>query len=198
MLNSYTSATSTTLPSDERDVILNALLDYKASDEYEEQMRQKTITFTREHPDCFSRELLVGHITGSAWVVDPQLKQTLLTHHAKLNKWFQLGGHSDGDPDTLAVAHREATEESGLENITILSREIFDIDIHPIPEKGDEPEHLHYDIRFMFTADPKEKLLITDESKDLQWLALDAVSDVNSSESIARMVRKTEQLREAS
>ena len=198
MLNSYTSATSTTLPGDERDVILNALLDYKASDQYEEQMRQKTITFTRKHPDCFSRELLVGHITGSAWVVDPQLKQTLLTHHAKLNKWFQLGGHSDGDPDTLAVAHREATEESGLENITILSQEIFDIDIHPIPEKGDEPEHLHYDIRFMFTADPKEELLITDESKDLQWLALDAVSDVNSSESIARMVRKTEQLREAS
>ena len=57
----------------------------------------------------------------------------LLMHHTKLDKWFQLGGHCDGDPDVINVAIKEASEESGIKNIKPLSLEIFDIDIHLIP-----------------------------------------------------------------
>ena len=59
--------------------------------------------FIEAQPRCFERDCFDdGHITGSAWVVDPAGSRVLLTHHRKLGKWLQLGGHSDGEPDTLA------------------------------------------------------------------------------------------------
>lgn len=180
----------------ERNLILSKLHDYRGFNEDEEKMRRDTILFIQNNPNCFSRKLLIGHVNGSAWIVDPRMRKVLLTHHAKLNKWLQLGGHSDEDPDTLNVAYREALEESGLQSIVILSQEIFDIDIHPIPAKGDEPEHLHYDIRFIFTANPQERLLVSNESKDLQWVEIDAISDLNPSEAMTRMVLKTKNLRD--
>ena len=67
------------------------------------------------YPNCFERDCWAGHVTGSAWLVDPSGRDVLLTHHRKLGIWLQLGGHSDGDPETAAVALREAEEESGLE-----------------------------------------------------------------------------------
>src|ERR1044071_8835169 len=62
----------------------------------------------------------------------------------KLGKWLQLGGHADGNPDVLAVALREAQEESGFKKIHALSDEIFDVDVHSIPKHGAEPAHFHY------------------------------------------------------
>src|ERR1017187_5220435 len=86
----------------------------KALDAHETPMTADTIRFVEEHADCFSRKQLSGHLTGSAWIVDAGRTRTLLTHHRKLDKWLQLGGHADGDPDLRAVALREAREESGL------------------------------------------------------------------------------------
>ena len=94
----------------------------------------------------------MGHITGSAWVVDIAGNRVLLADHAKLGRWLQPGGHSDGDPDTLAVALREAREESGLD-VRALDDAIFDIDVHRIPARGDEPAHLHFDVRFLVQAE---------------------------------------------
>ncbi|MDZ7646212.1 MAG: NUDIX hydrolase [Cytophagales bacterium] len=90
-----------------------------------------------------------GHITGSAWIVDPSNTQALLVHHAKLNKWVQPGGHADGDENILQVALREAEEETGLKNFKVLSDPPFDVDIHLIPERADFPEHFHFDIRYL-------------------------------------------------
>ena len=59
--------------------------------------------FVDAHPDCFDRSCRVGHVTGSAWIVDTAGDHVLLAHHRKLGRWLQPGGHSDGDPDTLAV-----------------------------------------------------------------------------------------------
>ena len=101
----------------------------------ERTVGQKFLELLTEYPDCFERNCEFGHITGSAWLVDPDEKNVLLTHHKKLKKWLQLGGHSDGVKDVLAVATREAVEESGLE-VVALNTEIFDIDVHKIPERG--------------------------------------------------------------
>jgi len=78
-----------------------------------------------EEPCCFERDCWRGHITGSAWLVNGAGTHVLLTHHRKLKMWLQLGGHSDGDPDTASVALREATEESGL-TVRLLSDALFD------------------------------------------------------------------------
>ena len=71
------------------------------------------------HPDCFERSCVPGHVTGSAWLVSHDRSRFLLTHHRKLGRWLQLGGHSDGDPDTAQVALREAREESGIAALTL-------------------------------------------------------------------------------
>ena len=147
--------------------------------------------FVEAHADCFERSLQIGHITGSAWVVDRQRAHALLTHHRKLNKWLQLGGHADGDPDILRVALREAREESSLDAIRPISENIFDVDIHVIPARGVEPEHLHYDVRFLLEADRSAPLTVSEESRSLAWMPLDEIIRVNPEESMARMVAKT-------
>ncbi len=147
--------------------------------------------FVLENEDCFERSHRSGHITGSAWVVDLHRQKVLLTHHHRLNKWMQLGGHADGDPDILRVALREAREESGVQDIRSLSDSIYDVDVHEIPARGIEPAHCHYDVRFLFEADADLPLSITPESKALAWVRLDDVAGLTNERSVLRMVEKT-------
>ena len=87
----------------------------------------------------------------------------LLTQHAKLGRWLQLGGHSDGDPDTLEVALREAREESRLE-VRAVDENIFDLDVHLIPVRGDEPAHYH--MRVLVQA-MEDRFRVSEESRAL-------------------------------
>jgi len=176
-----------------RNDVLNLLRRHatRALEAHEAAMVAEIIRFVEEEADCLLRSCVPGHLTGSAWVVSPERERVLLTHHRKLDKWLQLGGHADGDGDLLAVALREAREESGLTRVRVVSAEIFDVDRHWIPERKGEPGHYHYDLRFLLEADPSEQLAITSESKDLAWVEIGRVTALNPEESVARMVRKT-------
>lgn len=173
-----------------RDALLGMLKRYQEKYPEELAVVSRLAAFVAEHEDCFHRSLREGHVTGSAWVVDQTGKKVLLTHHRKLNRWLQLGGHADGDSDVLAVAMREVEEESGLEQVQPCSSEIFDIDIHPIPLRGSEAAHLHYDIRFAFVNVGSEAYCVSDESHDLRWIDLQELSKVTQEESMRRMARK--------
>ncbi len=154
-------------------------------------MLERLRAFVSEHEDCFERSLSIGHVTGSAWVVDIERRHVLLTHHVRLDKWLQLGGHADGQSNILEVALREAREESGLQDIRAVSKRIFDVDVHEIPARRNEPAHSHYDVRFLCEADRSQPLRISGESKALAWVALTEVQSLTREESVLRMVAKT-------
>jgi len=126
----------------------------------------------------------------SAWVLSPDRTETLLTHHRKLHRWLQLGGHVEDDATIQEAALREAMEESGIAKLELVESTIFDIDVHLIPEKGSVQAHYHFDIRFLFQAESK-KYTVSAESNKLSWVKLDNVESIVSDESILRMVRKS-------
>lgn len=150
------------------------------------------IQFIKENKNCFQRELKLGHITGSAFLLNKDLSKLMLTHHRKLNKWLQLGGHADGDSDILNVALKEAKEESGIPFIKPLTEEIFDLDIHLIPKSSKEEEHLHYDVRFLLQVQEDAPYCVSSESFDLKWVLLDELENYNSEKSILKMRTKFE------
>lgn len=147
---------------------------------------------------AFDRDHFVpGHITASCWIVDPMGTSCLLTHHRKLNRWLQLGGHCDGDPDVIAAALREAREESGLDEFALLQEGIYDLDIHEIPARKTDPAHLHYDVRFAFRATTSDGLKISEESHDLAWVPLNRLREYTTEESVLRLARKWRAIQEA-
>jgi 8-oxo-dGTP pyrophosphatase MutT (NUDIX family) len=178
-----------------RETLLDELRAYEPADARERAMRDRLAAFVAAHADAFARSLLVGHVTASAWIVDPARERALLTHHRKLGKWLQLGGHTDGDPDVRGAALREAREESGLTSLRFARDGIYDLDVHPIPACPGEPAHEHFDVRFAFEADPAEPLVVSAESKELAWVPLDALAAYGADESVLRLARKTALLR---
>ena len=129
---------------------------------------ERILDFVKSTPVVFERSHAAGHITGSAWLLNPAGDKVLMTLHRKLKRWLQPGGHADGQTDTLAVALREAEEESGIPGITPVSEDIFDVDIHLIPARPGEEAHYHYDIRYLLRA-PHEQFSVSDESEALEW-----------------------------
>ena len=137
----------------------------------------------------FVRERLAGHFTGSAWLVGGDGRRVLLTHHRKLDRWLQLGGHADGETDLARVALKEAEEESGLAGLRVEAAEVFDLDRHWIPERGAVPGHWHYDARYVVHADAGEDYVVGEESIDLAWREIVPLAH-DPDESLGRMARK--------
>ena len=177
-----------------RSSLLSLLDSYVPADDLENEMYLETIQFVNDNPECFERTLQKGHITASGWVISPDRSLALLMHHRKLDRWFQPGGHADGNPDVLHVAEKEVEEETGASNLKLAKEGIFDVDVHLIPANSKDPAHYHYDIRFVFEADPNAELEINSESKDVRWVPAQEIVLLNDSESLMRMVRKTSAL----
>lgn len=156
-------------------------------------MLDRMLSFTEQHERSLDQSFAPGHITASAWVVDqPEAASSvLLTHHHKLDRWFQLGGHLEGVETVAEGALREAREESGVHGLRLVSDAIFDVDIHLIPARGSVSAHYHYDVRFLLQAPPEAPLITSSESRSLAWVPLSEAHTYNSSESILRMVRKS-------
>ena len=179
-----------------RQQLLELLSQYKTPHMEEAAMAVRSFRFVQQHEDCFDRNLMHGHVTGSAWVLNPSKTHVLMLHHRKLNLWLQPGGHADKDSDMERVVLKETSEESGiaLEDITLVSNQIFDIDIHTVFESEFDTRHEHFDIRFLVEIDDQIEIPGNDESHQIGWVPLEQVSQFNNARSLYRMVQKTRRL----
>lgn len=173
-----------------RSNLIKLLHTYQPVHPEEITFKDQMLTFINQNPDCFERSLASGHITASAWLINHDGSKALLLHHFKLDKWFQLGGHCDGDSDVLSVAIKEAQEESGIENIVPVSTDIFDIDIHLIPQNSREQAHYHYDVRFLLKVLGNQNLVRNRESKELRWIEKNINALPTDNRSVVRMFDK--------
>lgn len=172
-----------------RQPLIDLLESYAQRFPEEQATTARFLDFVHRNERCFERDLWEGHVTGSAWLVDGSGRRVLLTHHRKLRRWLQLGGHSDGDPRPLDVAIQEAREESGLD-VVPLSGEIFDLDVHEIPARKRDPAHLHYDVRFALQVAGAEDFRVSAESLDLAWVPIDELERFTDETSMLRMAGK--------
>jgi len=166
-----------------------ALHDYRRRWPLEEAGVALFLELLGEGPGSFRRERLAGHFTSGVWLVSADGGRVLMTHHRKLERWLQLGGHADGDTDMARVALKEAQEESGLPDLSVEGDSIFDLDRHWIPERKGVPGHWHYDVRYVVRAGADEDYVVSDESHDLAWRSIAGMAD-DPDESLSRMARK--------
>jgi 8-oxo-dGTP pyrophosphatase MutT (NUDIX family) len=131
-----------------------------------------------------------GHLTASAFVLSPARDALLLILHKKLGLWLQPGGHIEpGDESLAAAARREVAEEVGLALPASAEGAVFDLDIHRIPARRDEPQHEHFDVRFCFQA-PTLDFATNDEVVAARWAPLAEIDQLTTDESVLRVARK--------
>ena len=168
---------------------INGIGRFQPLDGRDRQMWHRLARFCHDQPLAFDRDPGTGHVTGSAFVLSSDLTSVLLTHHAKLDRWLQLGGHCDGIMDACFVAQKEAYEESGLSRLRLLTPDVFDVDIHEIPATANAPAHLHHDVRYLFVAERGEARASA-ESHALAWVPLSELDRFTGADSVRVVARK--------
>lgn len=148
----------------------------------DQEVRDKAqiLAFLRSGQELLTRENPVAHLTASAWVVSPDRKQVIMVYHNLYKSWSWMGGHADGDADLLHVAKKEVMEECGLTDLTVVSPDIFSLEILSVAghEKKRQylSSHLHLNVTYLFEADPACPLRIKpDENSAVGWVAVEDI-----------------------
>lgn len=154
--------------------LLEQLERYEPYNEQEARDRALLLRALREEADVFTRKNDRMHMTASAWVTNEAHDGVLMAYHNIYDSWAWLGGHADGEEDLLAVALREANEESGIRAVPV-SRDIFSLEIlHVAPhvKRGKFVcAHLHLNATYLLEADDQAPIRCKpDENSAVRWL----------------------------
>jgi 8-oxo-dGTP pyrophosphatase MutT (NUDIX family) len=179
---------------EQRRVILEsaraAIADYRPQDARERRFQERMRELLALEASTSRNHFVPGHLTASAFVLSPERDAVLLILHKKLGLWLQPGGHIDpGDQSLADAARREVAEEVGLELPPSADSAVFDIDIHAIPARKDEPQHEHFDVRFCFQSATRS-IATNHEVDDARWAPLARIDQLTTDESVLRAVRK--------
>lgn len=152
------------------DDVRRVLASWSAPDAGQAALRDDYVAFLDEHDDASRRACVPGHITASALVLSADRREVLLTLHAKIGRWLQMGGHCEELDTTLrAAALREATEESGIAALDI-GAEPVRLDRHRVGCHGGS---WHLDVQYVAVAPEGAEHVMSDESLDLRWFGVD-------------------------
>lgn len=173
----------------------NRIAGYAPYDGQEAADRAMMLRAIEELRDPLSRTNGFAHFTASAWILNPGRDHALMAWHNIYRTWAWTGGHADGEADLLAVALREAREETGLEAIEPLSRDIYSLEIVPVNahiKRGSfVSAHLHMNVTYLFTADDRQPLRVRpDENSAVAWLPLDQAANNRDEPYMAVIYRK--------
>lgn len=152
---------------------------YVPQNPQEEADKAMILDYIRRFPDdILIRDNAIAHLTSSGFVVNADASRVLMAHHNIYRVWAWTGGHADGDPDLLAVALREAREETGAVHVRPLSPAIASLDILPVwghVKRGAwVPSHQHLNVTYLLTADEADPLQIRpEENTRVGWLPAD-------------------------
>ncbi|MCQ2418808.1 MAG: NUDIX hydrolase [Clostridia bacterium] len=161
-----------------REQLISEILKYTPVNAQEAADKQVILSALNNDSDLFFRTNLTQHMTASAWVVNKGFDRVLMVYHKIYNSWSWLGGHADGDEDLLAVAIREVQEESGIQNVAPVSRDIYSLEVLTVDgheKRGSYvPSHLHLNVTYLLMADDTEELRIKeDENSGVRWFTMD-------------------------
>ena len=158
--------------------LLQQLKSYQPYNEQEDNDKTVMLELLEKEADIFSRENKTAHVTASAWLVNKEHTKVLMIYHNIYHSWAWTGGHADGETDLLAVAMKEAKEETGVETIVPVTNEIFSIEILTVDghvKRGRYvPSHLHLNVTYLLEADEAEVLRVKpDENSGVKWFLLE-------------------------
>ena len=154
----------------------DALRAYSPQNEQEDADRRMILEYIRRFPDnILTRDNAIAHMTSSGFVVNADASKVLMAHHNLYRVWARTGGHADGEADLLAVALREAREETGAEHVRPLSAQIASVDILPVwgHVKGGRYvcAHQHLNVSYLLVADETDPLRAREgENTRVGWL----------------------------
>lgn len=162
------------------EALIAQIENYIPFNEQEQRDKAQLLAFLRSGADVITRENPVAHLTASAWVVSPDRSQVIMVYHNLYKSWSWMGGHADGDWDLLHVAQKEVMEECGLQELTVVSPEIFSLEVLCVDghvKKGKYlSSHLHLNVTYLFEADPGQTLCIKpDENSGVAWVPVEDV-----------------------
>lgn len=165
-----------------KEKLIAQVMNYTPVNEQEETDKATLLRWLQSNADISSRENLDGHLTASAWVVNPERTHVLMAYHKLYGSWAWLGGHADGDWNLFRVAEKETREESGIQQLKPVSEEPISLETLVVTgheKKGKYvPCHLHLNLTYLFEGDPAESLRCKpDENSGVSWIPMDALSD---------------------
>ena len=161
--------------------LLDALNRFRPCNEQEETDKNQILSLLSGGQDLYTRDNPVAHLTASSWVVSPDRKQVLLVYHNLYRSWAWMGGHADGERDLCRVALRETREESGLQDLTLVSPDIFSLESLTVDghEKRGKfvSSHLHLNVTYLLEADPRQPIRVKpDENSGVAWFPVEEVA----------------------